>query len=159
MGSEILVIFAFQVYYGYIYTQIGLIVTVFLAGLLPGAWLGERLVSRPARVMVWTDLSLILLLGLFWLLLVRVGEGMTVEFLLFFGFLVSFGCGMQFAPALRMGGGDSPAATRVFSADLLGAAAGALLTSAVLIPFLGIVMTTMALALIKTTSLILVSRA
>ena len=32
MGSEILVIFAFQVYYGYIYTQIGLIVTVFLAG-------------------------------------------------------------------------------------------------------------------------------
>jgi spermidine synthase len=159
MGSEILVIFAFQVYYGYIYTQIGLIVTVFLAGLLPGAWLGERLASRPARVMVWIDLSLILLLGLFWLLLVRVGEGMTVEFLLLFGFLVSFGCGMQFAPALRMGGGDSPAATRVFSADLLGAAAGALLTSVVLIPFLGIAMTTMVLALIKTTSLILVSRA
>ncbi len=159
MGSEILVIFAFQVYYGYIYTQIGLIVTVFLAGLLPGAWLGERLVSRPARVMVWTDLFLVLLLGLFWLLLVRVGEGMTVQFLLFFGFLVSLGCGMQFAPALRMGGSDNPAATRVFSADLIGAAAGALLTSVVLIPFLGIAMTTLALALIKTTSLILVSRA
>ena len=159
MGSEILVIFAFQVYYGYIYTQIGLIVTVFLAGLLPGAWWGERLPSRPTKVLVWTDLVLALLLGLFWLLLVRVGEGMTVEFLLFFGFLVSFGCGMQFAPALKLGGSDNPAATRVFSADLLGAAAGALLTSVVLIPFWGIAMTTMALVIIKLVSLLLVSRA
>ncbi len=43
MGFEILVIFAFQIYFGYIYLQIGIIITVFLAGLLPGAWLGNRL--------------------------------------------------------------------------------------------------------------------
>ena len=46
MGSEILVIFAFQIFFGYIYFQIGLIVTVFLAGLLPGAWFGERMRYR-----------------------------------------------------------------------------------------------------------------
>ena len=46
MGTEILVIFAFQIFFGYIYLQIGWIITVFLAGLLPGAVLGERLRSR-----------------------------------------------------------------------------------------------------------------
>ncbi|MFC1830177.1 spermidine synthase [Thermodesulfobacteriota bacterium] len=49
MGCEILVIFAFQIFFGYIYLQIGLIITVFLAGLLPGAWFGDRLRRRAAR--------------------------------------------------------------------------------------------------------------
>ena len=57
MGAEVLVIFAFQIYFGYIYLEIGLIVTVFLAGLLPGAWLGNRLNGRGRRALMATDLA------------------------------------------------------------------------------------------------------
>ena len=40
MGVEMLMIFLFQVLYGYIYLKIGAIVTVFLMGLFPGAAIG-----------------------------------------------------------------------------------------------------------------------
>jgi len=59
MGSEILVIFVYQILYGYIYVQIGLIVTIFLAGLMPGAMLGEKL-RRGGKVksyIAYTDIN------------------------------------------------------------------------------------------------------
>lgn len=158
MGSEILVIFAFQIYYGYIYSQIGLIITVFLGGLLPGAWWAGRLTVRPARLMAWADFGLILLLGMFLVLLTVVNRVLPIPVLLGFGFAVSLLCGTQLTAALKISGGNNPAVARVFSADLLGAAAGVLLTSVVLIPSAGIVTTTLALMLLKMFSLILMSR-
>lgn len=158
MGSEILVIFAFQIYYGYIYSQIGLIVTVFLGGLLPGAWWISRRAGSPVRFMAWADLCLILLLGMF-LLMLAGGEGIpSISMLLGFGFAVSLLCGGQLAAALQISGGDNLAVTRVFSADLMGAAAGVLLTSVLLIPLAGIVMTILALLALKIFSFLLVSR-
>ena len=71
MGSEILVIFAFQIYFGYIYLQIGIIITVFLAGLLPGAWLGNRLHHRGKQILALTDGFLIVTLALFILAIVN----------------------------------------------------------------------------------------
>lgn len=158
MGSEILVIFAFQIYFGYIYSQIGLIVTVFLAGLLPGAWWANRSSSNPARLLAWADAALILLLGLFLAVLLGVDAGMPLAVLLGFGFAVSLLCGGQFAAALQLSGGANPAVVRVFSADLVGAAAGVLLTSVLLIPLAGVVATIMALMALKLCSLFLVSR-
>jgi spermidine synthase len=64
MGSEILIIFAFQIFYGYIYFQIGLIITVFLAGLLPGALLGDRLREGGKQILMLTDGLLIALMGI-----------------------------------------------------------------------------------------------
>jgi spermidine synthase len=157
MASESLVIFAFQIYYGYIYSQIGLIVTVFLAGLLPGAWWGGRLTGPPLRFMAWADLGLLALLGIFLLLLSVVKGVLPVAVLLGFGFAMSLLCGGQLAAALRNGGGENSAVTRVFSADLLGAAAGILLTSVVLIPLTGIVTAILALMALKLCSLLLVS--
>ena len=157
MGSEILVVFAFQVYYGYVYSQIGLIVTVFLAGLLPGAWWAERSTLQPARIMAGIDGGLMVLLGLF-LGGLLAGGVMPLALLLGFGFLVSLGCGAQFVAALKIGGGSNSAVTLVFAADLIGGAFGVLLTSVVLIPQVGIVMTTLALVMLKMVSLWLVCR-
>jgi len=58
-------------------------------------------------------------------------------------------CGCQFPLALKLGGSDNPAAARTFSADLIGAACGALATSLLLLPFLGTISTTACLMLIK----------
>jgi len=137
MGSEILVIFAFQIFFGYIYYKIGIIVTVFLAGLLPGALWGRRLASRARRVLILSDIALIALLCAIFAA-VHAGDRLGQAFYLFIGFSVSFACGMQVPAALHVRGDDGRAATGVFSADLIGAALGTLVTSTILIPYLGI---------------------
>ncbi|MBU0479730.1 MAG: hypothetical protein KKG47_01385 [Proteobacteria bacterium] len=156
MGCEILVIFAFQIYYGYIYSQIGLIVTVFLVGLLPGAWYGDRSIRNPARLLVMLDALLVAAVLLFGLALAITDERMPVYGMMIFGFAVSFICGCQFPAALKMGGGGSGAVSRTFSADLIGAACGTLLTSVALIPYLGILQTIAILAGLKMMSLLVV---
>jgi len=137
MGSEILIIFAFQIFFGYIYFQIGIIVTVFLAGLLPGALWGRRLATRARRVLILSDSVLIGLLAATFAA-VHAGDRLGQAFYLLLGFTVSFACGVQFPAALRLRGDDGRAATDVFSADLIGAALGTLVTSMILIPYLGI---------------------
>jgi spermidine synthase len=157
MGSEILVIFAFQIYFGYIYLQIGIIITIFLAGLLPGAWLGHRLHHRGKQIMTVTDLFLIFSLALFILAITRFADKLPVAFYLVFGFIVSVVCGFQFPVAFFLGGSDNTAATRALSADLIGAACGTLLTSVILIPYGGILWAAGGLIGIKAISLALIS--
>ena len=155
MGCEILVIFAFQIYFGYIYLQIGIIITVFLAGLLPGAWLGHKLTHPGKQVLILTDGLLIGFLALFVLAIVSFADRLPVSFYLVFGFAVSLACGFQFPVALYLKGSDNAAAARTFSADLIGAACGTLVTSVVLIPYVGILWAAAALIGLKLTSLIL----
>ena len=151
MGSESLVILVYQIFFGYVYFHIGLLVTIFLLGLLPGALLGERLRQKEQnkRWLLTMDMLIILWLGCF-------GVPLLFEFvpahsfvLFVFGFILSMLCGCQFPLALGLGGNDSPAAIRTFSADLIGAACGTLVTSLLLVPALGIVWTTGALMLVK----------
>ncbi|MFH2219076.1 MAG: hypothetical protein ABII68_05385 [Pseudomonadota bacterium] len=153
MGCEILVIFAFQIFFGYIYLQIGLIVTVFLAGLLPGAWFGDRLHGRGKRILMFADGLLILLLLLLIIALQHGGDRVPVGAYLGFGFAVSLVCGFQFPVALVLRGGDASAVTRIFSADLIGAAVGTLVTSTLLIPYFGILWTAAGLIGLKLISL------
>jgi len=153
MGSEILLIFAFQIFYGYIYLQIGLIVTTFLAGLLPGAWLGNRCKAPGRRMLILTDAGLILLSGILILVFWWAGDRIHMGFFFAFGFLVSVICGFQFPLALSLKGSTSPAVVKVFSADLIGAAFGSLITSAFLIPYCGILWSTASLAGLKILSM------
>jgi spermidine synthase len=139
MGSELLVIFAFQIFFGYIYLQIGLIVTVFLAGLLPGAWFGNRFRNRSKQTLALADGLLILLMGLLIVALKQGGYHLPASFFLFYGFVISLICGFQFPVALYLRGGEAPAVTQTFSADLIGAAFGTLITNVILIPYFGII--------------------
>jgi len=156
MGSEILVIFAFQIFFGYIYFQIGLIVTVFLAGLLPGAWVGDRLRYRSKQTLALADGLLILLMVVLIVALRQGSYGLPASFFLFYGFVVSLICGFQFPVALYLRGGDAPAVTRTFSADLIGAAFGTLITSVVLIPYFGIIWAAAGLIGLKILSLMII---
>jgi spermidine synthase len=137
MGTEILFIFAFQIFYGYIYFQIGIIVTVFLAGLLPGALWGRQLAARARRVLMLSDGALIVLLAATFAA-VHAGDRLGQAFYLCLGFAVAVACGVQFPAALQLMGDSGRAAAGFFSADLIGAALGTLVTSTVLIPYLGI---------------------
>ncbi len=149
IGAEMVAIFTFQMLYGYIYLQIGVLVTVFLAGLLPGAWAGGRYAGNRRRALMTSDLLLCLLLALFALTLTVARHSMPATVLYGFGLAVSLCCGFQFPLALMVCGDSTAAAAQSFSADLVGAALGVLLVSLVLIPFLGILWTTLCLAGIK----------
>jgi spermidine synthase len=157
MGSEILVIFAFQIYFGYIYLQIGIIITLFLLGLLPGAWLGKRFRKQGKQVLALTDMVLIAFLALFILAIVYFADKLPLVFYLMFGLAVSLACGFQFPVALYLRDRDPMGATRFFSADLMGAAWGTLLTSVILIPYVGILWAAGGLMGLKLISLMVIS--
>ena len=155
MASEILTVFAFQIFFGYIYFQIGLIVTVFLGGLLPGAWIGGRLTYSARRVVILLDGSIILLSGLFAAAVSTMGNALPVLFFLAYGFIFSFVCGFQFPAILRLVGDKNRQASGAFTADLMGAAFGALLTSILLIPYAGLAGSALTIIGLKATSMIL----
>ncbi len=153
MGTEILVIFTIQIFFGYVYTLIGIIVTVFLAGLFPGALLGERLRSRGRGLLFVTDGLLILLLAGYMLMVLYGGGALPLPLYLGFGFAVALCCGFQFPVALHVRGGGDRAVAGTFSADLIGAALGTLVTSAAGIPLTGLIWTAAGLIGLKTLSL------
>ncbi len=138
MGSEILLIFAFQIFLGYIYFKVGIIVTVCLAGLLPGAWWGRYRIAKSAFFLRLADLGLIGLLLVFIAALHLIGDGLPQGFFYACGFLICLLCGFQFPLALAQAGEGKRAMVGIFSVDLVGAACGALVVSAVLIPYLGL---------------------
>jgi len=154
MAAEILAIFAFQIFFGYIYFQIGLLVTVFLAGLLPGAWMGQRLQQRSRTTILGADALLIVLVGGFVLLLYGMKANPGPWAYLVFGFAVSWVCGFQFAAILQRFGDTHKRAVNAFSADLVGAAFGALAASILLIPRFGLAGTAMVLTGLKLISML-----
>jgi predicted membrane-bound spermidine synthase len=83
----------------------------------------------------------------------QAGDRMPLIFLILFSFAVSMACGSQFPLALSLRGDKSSAAASFFSADLMGAACGTLITSVVMIPCLGIVWTAVGLICLKLASL------
>ena len=102
---------------------------------------------------MFTDGLLMVLIGLLMVALKAIGHHLPVMFYLLFGFSVSLICGFQFPVALYLRGGDARAVTRTFSADLIGAAFGTLITNVVLIPYFGIIWTAAGLIGLKILSL------
>ena len=96
-------------------------------------------------------------LALFILSIDSFSDRLPVSFYLVFGFAVSLTCGFQFPLALYLKGNDNAAVTRTFSADLIGAAGGTLFTSVVLIPYAGILWTTVGLIGLKVMSLFMIA--
>lgn len=152
MGVEMLLLFSFQIVFGYLYLKIGAIITSLLLGLLPGAIIGNRYKKRGKPILIWAETGMIFLL-LLYLTWTFVSQAIIQEFVfLIYGFTFSFFCGMQFPVAAEKIGEHKSPASLLFSADLIGAAFGTLLVGVLLIPFLGIKAALLALILIKATS-------
>jgi len=156
MGVEMLVLFSFQVTYGYIYLKVGAIITFFLLGLLPGAALGNRWKKRGKHVLIRVEVGMILLL-MTYLIWVTLYPSIMPEFVfLLYGFAFSLLCGVQFPVAAETIGEEESPAAGLFAADLVGAGAGTLAIGTLLIPLLGIQTAILALILIKTASAVVI---
>ena len=154
MTLEIAALLAFQVVRGYLYHQLGVLIAAFMAGLAVGVfWAERRLARRPedsAAVCVSAMAGLAALAAVFWAAagpMVRHPQAASWALgavLLAGGALVA--AAFPAAAGLYAGRGDRvvASAATVYAADLVGAAGGALLTSVVLIPVLGLGATALA---------------
>ncbi len=172
MTADLVVILAFQVRYGHVYQQVGLLITAFMAGLGAGGLAMSTLAARPGRpwrvltaleagiTAAWAGLA-----GAVALLLSQqsppsaLDQGLLLAMNVVAGALV----GLEFPLAnriLQRGGEEgSRVAGALYAWDLLGATVGAVAVSAVLLPALGLVQTVLLVALLKAGSLLLVGTA
>jgi spermidine synthase len=179
MTADLMIVFAFQTLYGYVYHWIGLLITAFMAGLSLGGLLMTRRSASPPRAggrkggKRSTLLKLELAIVLYWVLLPVALSTLYAHLthplvftsvqgiLLFLNALAGFLVGSQFPLANKMWLKDKQArggtAGALYACDLVGAFLGSVVVSVVLIPVLGIVETCLFVAMLKLGSLLLVA--
>jgi spermidine synthase len=173
MIFDLAIIFTFQTVYGYLYYQIGLLVTAFMAGIALTSHIMNRLLGRlrnASRLFLISESGIIALsLLLPFLFSVPAHDlGKTPVYLLLYGtffimaFLAGASIGFQFPLATKIYLGLSPdwttlgkTAGLLYGADLLGGFFGGLLGGVLLLPILGLRDTCFMVALIKGSSFLL----
>lgn len=143
ISLEVLIIFGFQVVYGSAYLELALIVGAFMAGLAVGGLLplpreAGAYRQRLIDIMAFAAMLAFAIPPILYLLS-RWGAAPAVVLHLVFGAL-AFAAGLcggaQFVVALRAWG--ERGAGVLYGTDMLGSAAGALVTAVILVPALGI---------------------
>lgn len=171
MTADLLIIFAFQVLYGYVYRQVGLLITAFMAGLSVGGLLMTRWAGRlrcPWRTLAWLEGGLAvgcagLAAGLDFLLGRSAAAAPSGHFLLLaMNGLMGLLVGLEFPLASHLSAqgrsGEGRAAGFLYAYDLAGATVGAVAVSAVLLPSLGLVHTALLVVLLKAGSALVVAK-
>ncbi|HQO58522.1 MAG TPA: hypothetical protein PLT76_07345 [Candidatus Omnitrophota bacterium] len=166
---QIIVILAFQSLYGYAYFQIGFIMTAFMLGLAAGSLAAAREVTRPLpnqvrvyqRAQAAISFYPLLLPAVFWVFQkygvpVHHGGVFAVTFSLL-PVIAGFYGGIQYPLAVSLAqelSGTSPdvasEAGFLYALDVMGAALGAWITGAVLIPLYGIMPVAVLIAMMNT---------
>jgi spermidine synthase len=167
MALEIILLFAYQNIYGYIYYKVGLLIALFMLGLSLGGWLMTRLISIRERnwVKFLTTLEFALVLYCLGLPLIlstvsaKASFDLNLEYL-FMGLVIGAGwlTGLQFplvSKILIKRDDIGSVAGWVDSFDHLGACCGALLTGTILVPLLGTLQSCFLAALLNAMSAIL----
>ncbi|HUX00167.1 MAG TPA: hypothetical protein VMY35_04240 [Phycisphaerae bacterium] len=177
MAAEIVLLYTFQTLYGYVYSMIGLVVGVFMFGLVGGSHLANRRLRAAERGAPRHPPGLLSLLALD-LALVGFASGLVLILAglrasaadwpvqaATFGLVAVAGLlgGFVFpvAAAVRIGEGEplERAAGTIDAADHWGACAGALVTGVALVPVLGITGTCLVVAAMKALSALVVGAA
>jgi spermidine synthase len=164
MMFDLAMVFAFQVFHGYLYQRLGILITAFMAGSgLGAAWISSGLdrLKKPFRLFLGLEAGLLLFclllpplflhlfpalerLGAFGIL-----EGLFLLISLLGGALVGAEYPLAVRIRLRESASFGAAAGLLNAADLAGGFWGGVLGAAVLLPVLGMSGTFLALALLK----------
>ncbi|MCK4406617.1 MAG: hypothetical protein KAV44_02975, partial [Bacteroidales bacterium] len=143
---EVVLLISFQIIYGYVYQMIGIIIMIFMAGLAIGSLYMKKIIpvfNINNYIKVQISIAIFSILLPFILLIMdSIKTNPVIVHSVFFllTLLIAILTGMQFALASKIQKKNiSSAAAESYSSDLLGSAFGALLTSAFLIPLLGII--------------------
>ncbi len=168
ISLEVVVLISFQVFYGYVYHELAVLITAFMLGLAMGSLIFHKYTIQPLTRWLFFLQAGLSLLCLLWLgityglhqykSLVHYPYLFNLLFPLFLGCTGLLG-GIQFLTASEtyrsLGKNIKETAATLYSTDLLGSALGALLTSLVFLPLLGIPATLILLAGLNLMALIL----
>ncbi len=142
---EVILLFTFQIIYGYMYHMAGIIIAVFMGGMALGAGMRKKMIRRISfrRFGIMQ-----LLIGLYCLLLPWIMSGLNEALLpghllyavfILLTLVIAVATGILFSLASRLQQVEAGiVSSRVYSIDLIGSASGALLVSVILIPQVGV---------------------
>lgn len=138
----VVVLLGFQALCGSLYHQVGVIVTMFMAGLAVGAWLANRRKDASSRGLAMLALGIAAFAALLPTTLTALDDAspattQAVVVLQTFALGVLVGTEFPLASRARFDGAAATA-SRLYTADFVGAFLGALLPSVVLIPLIGV---------------------
>lgn len=165
MSFDLILIYAYQSFYGFVFSHLALLVTAFMAGLSLGGWLmtkGLEKVKNALLLLRKIELAMIVFCIIAGALLVYINQLPSLKFGFIF-FIVSFICGYlvgsEFPLVNKIYAQDKTrikTAGILYALDLLGAYLAALIVSVALVPVVGILKTCILLALLKIISLSLI---
>jgi spermidine synthase len=165
MLTNLLLIFSFQVFYGYLYYMLGLLTAIFMAGIAAASiWITGSLgrIKDPRKLLLRTEFVIVLFTLFLAGILTRFGTAMNayVFFVPLF-FICGTLLGLEFPLASRLYIGkreEVGSATGVlYAADLLGGWAAGILGGIVFLPILGLLNTCLVIVLLKVSSILLLA--
>jgi len=171
MTISVLILFAYQILFGYLYQKIGILIAAFMLGIALGGLVMNKIMNRLKRdvialINIEVTISVYSILIPFLLILFFTKIGNLQTFLLseapfsLLNCLTGFLVGLEFPLAnkiiLENDGDVGLVAGTLYGSDLVGGVFGALLTGIFLIPVLGILNTCFLVTLLKIASLILI---
>ncbi|MFC2098300.1 fused MFS/spermidine synthase [Bacteroidota bacterium] len=156
MGIEIVLLLAIQAVFGFIYQYTAVILTVFMMGLAGGALYSRRILPNPSPLkfaMLQILLACCVFIVLWWLRLLdaySIPSAVMHSVFVTLTFSVAFLTGLLFATAalIRKSSIQNTAGS-LYSADLSGSAAGALIMAILMVPLLGLSTSLLVLLLIN----------
>lgn len=165
MSFDLIIIYAYQSLYGFVFNHLALLVTAFMSGLTLGGWLMTRRLMKIKNGVISLckiELAIIGFSLASGTLLLSLNQFSSLKFPFIF-FIVSFVSGY-------LVGSEFPLANKIYAQDktqirtggilyaldLAGAWSAALVVSVALVPVIGILKTCILLAILKTISLTLV---
>ena len=156
LSAEMLLIYAYQIHFGYVYRDIGALVGLFMVGLAAGAWGSRHVANSPTGALrALESAQIVLLLALPGLTCLLAASPYLFLLLSPAAGLLT---GAEFPLACRIGleGGHRPSTVAgAFTAcDSLGALTGATVTGLILMPAFGLTASAVVLACVKCASLL-----
>ena len=167
MAMEMIIILGFQVFYGYIYYKIVLIITFLMAGMAIGTWLAnKKLEQKTIKSIIKIHIliiifSLILLFGFYFLFKISPKPSIFIEMIfLIAGGIIGTIVGFEFPIVnkfylenIRLRpqgfGRQEKKVGTIYGADLFGSCLGASLISIFLLPIFGIYQTLVVLGILN----------
>lgn len=135
IGVEVMLLIGFQALYGYVYHQLAILVSAFMAGMAAGAWVA---IWRPLRVSLGPVQAIVAITPLAVIALLPYGATVVALVAVVAGVLGGYQFGIA-SRAYLSKDGTHPGA--LYAVDLGGSCVGALLVSAYTIPVFGFLKT------------------
>lgn len=166
MLSNLVLNFSFQVFYGYLYHALGILISMFMAGIALGSMFMTEVVEKikhKLRIFIGIEILIIAFTYLMAILITKYLAQLRYEYLFFYALFATCGLliGLEFPLAskiyLSVNGSVGKTVGIVYAADLIGGWVAGILGGIILLPVLGIFNTCLVIILFKLSSLILLT--